>query len=144
MGVAPGGLIKQCILEDEYSAASWDSAHTITFNVQILNSEVFRQVAGMDPPETPVDAKTYSGLGLPFYKIYNEQSSVKGNFGDIQSVKQTENSKGSNASKGNRPSDDEPPYKNPTVILNPKGQVMGFRPVSELENELTVMNCVLF
>lgn len=72
MGVAPGGLIKQCILEDEYSAASWDSAHTITFNVQILNSEVFRQVAGMDPPETPVDAKTYSGLGLPFYKIYNE------------------------------------------------------------------------
>ncbi|KAI9843843.1 MAG: hypothetical protein M1830_007678, partial [Pleopsidium flavum] len=110
----------------------------------ILNSEVFRQVTGTDPPETPIDARTYAGLGLPFYKIYNEQSSVKGNFGPIKAVKQMETSKGSNVSNGQRSSDDEPSYENPTVILNPEGQKMGFRPVSELEKGLTELNYVQF
>lgn len=95
MDTMVGGLIKQCILEDDNCVSSWDRERTITFNVQIVNSEVFRQVTRMDPPETPVDAKAYASLGLPFHEIYIEQSSVKGEFGDIQSVKQLDKSEGS-------------------------------------------------
>ncbi|MCJ1300904.1 hypothetical protein MMC08_003703 [Hypocenomyce scalaris] len=41
-GIAPGGVIKQCILEDPYVAESWDTDCTITFNFQILKSAMFR------------------------------------------------------------------------------------------------------
>jgi len=40
--------------------------------------------------------------------------------------------------------DDEPTYNNPIVLLNPKGVKVGFRPVSELESELSSMNAVRF
>ena len=93
MGVAPGGLIKQCILEDENPASIWEPDHTICFNVQILNSNVFCQVTGMDPPKTPISAATYAVEGLPFFQIYNETSNVEGDFGELKSVKQIDNNK---------------------------------------------------
>lgn len=38
----------------------------------------------------------------------------------------------------------QPPYKNPIILLNPNGMKMDFRPVSELEKELSSMNAVQF
>ncbi|KAL8641273.1 MAG: hypothetical protein Q9228_001892 [Teloschistes exilis] len=87
LGVAAGGLIKQCIINDTYKADTWDRDSTIRFNVQILNSSVFRQVTGMDPPEIPALAATYASEGLPFFDIYNETSDIQGNFEDVKSVK---------------------------------------------------------
>jgi len=40
--------------------------------------------------------------------------------------------------------EDEPTYNNPIVVLNSKGVKVGFRPVSELESELSSMNAVRF
>ncbi len=87
LGVAPGGLIKQCIVEDTYPAAIWERDRTICFNVQILNSDMFQRVTGKAPPATPVSAKTYANAGLPFYEIYGETSTVKGDFNGIKSVR---------------------------------------------------------
>jgi len=40
--------------------------------------------------------------------------------------------------------DDEPAYKISTMIRNPKRVKLGFRPVSELESELSSMNAARF
>lgn len=135
-------MIKQCILRDTNSASIWERERTICFNVQVLNSEAFRQVTGIDPPETPISAALYASQGLPFYKIYNETSDIKGNFPDIESVKSLDKAKAGDERR--RQEQDEPSYKNPIVLLNPNGVSMKFRPVSELEKELSSMNAVQF
>ena len=92
-GIVPGGLIKQCIMEDKSPASVWEREHAICFNVQFLNSGAFRQVTGIDPPETPISAATYASQGLPLLKIYNETSTVKGDFDDVASVKALDKAK---------------------------------------------------
>ncbi len=101
MGVAPGGLIKQCILEDTHPASIWERDRTVCFNVQILNSEMFQQVTGKAPPSTPISAKTYADQGLPLYKIYGETSTIKGDFDGIKSVKELDKVKNKNGKREN-------------------------------------------
>ena len=101
MGVAPGGLIKQCILDDTNPAEIWERDRTICFNVQILNSDMFQQVTGKAPPSTPISAKTYADQGLPFYKIYGETSSIKGDFNGVKSVKELDKLKNKNGKREN-------------------------------------------
>ena len=158
MGVAPGGLIKQCILEDTNPASIWERDYTVCFNVQILNSEMFQQVTGKVPPTTPISAKTYADKGLPFYKIYGETSIIKGDFTGIKSVNGLDKIKNENAKRENdeqcdlksnkKPKvfsildedGDEQPLQNPIILLNPTGSAMGiFTPVSELMEELSRM-----
>ena len=141
MGIAAGGLIKQCILEDPNPAICWDHERTIIFNVQILDANGFRQITGMDPPESPITAATYSKHGLPFYKIFDEKSSVVGDFGELKSIKQLEKAEGT---KRKRPVEDEPSYKNPLVVLNPDGSRRPFRAVSELREDLQKLRSVQF
>ena len=103
LGVAPGGLIKQCILEDTNPATIWERDRTVSFNVQILNSDMFQQITGKPPPSTPISAKTYRNHGLPFIKIYGEKSTIKGDFDGIKSVKQLDkitNNNGKREHKG--------------------------------------------
>lgn len=151
MGIAPGGFIKQCILKDENEACIWEPQNTICFNVQILNSEVFRQVTGIDPPETPITAKTYTDLGLPYFSIYIETSAIKGDFDGIISVKAIDKAKAkataghANGKRKQRREDtDEPALTNPVVLLNSSGIKIGFCTVSELEKELSSINAVQF
>lgn len=141
MGIAPGGLIKQTIVKDSYAADSWDRERTIIFNVQILNSDSFHRVTGMPPPETPISAKTYSDLGLAFYKLYEEASSIKGTFEDLKSVKTMDKIQGQGGKEG---AQDEPSHPNPIIVLNPACARLPFRPVSELEEEMRKMRGVQF
>ena len=144
LSVAPGGLIKQCILEDHFPADSWDSQATVFFNVQILNSKLFRSVTGLAPPKSPISAKTYADLGLPYYKIWDETSSVKGDFEGIKSVKAMDRMKAAQAKNefltamgfGKDEEEERNPPTQSVVLLKPNGRYLGFRPVSELEREI--------
>jgi hypothetical protein len=41
----------------------------------------------MEPPESPITARTYAQHGLPYYVIYNEKpSGIKGDFSGVKSV----------------------------------------------------------
>ena len=166
LGVAPGGLIKQCILEDTNPATIWERDRTVCFNVQILNSDMFRQVTGKPPPSTPVSAKTYRDHGLPFYKIYGEQSTMHGDFDGIKSVKGLDKIKNENGKRGNEgdgaakankqakgssvgadeddADEDEQPLENPIILLNSDGSAMGkFVPDEDeqpLENPTILLN----
>ena len=111
LGVAPGGLIKQCILEDTNPVTIWERDRTVSFNVQILNSDMFQQVTGKPPPSTPMSAKTYRDHGLPFFKIYGEKSTIKGDFNGIKSVKQLDEVKNKNGKREHEEDDAPKPSK---------------------------------
>ena len=95
----------------------------------------------MDPPETPISAATYAEEGLPFYKIYNEVASdVKGDFEGVNAVKAIDKAKDKASRKRGREEHEEPPYKNPIIILNLDGASIKFRPVAELEKKILSKN----
>ncbi|KPI38448.1 Ubiquitin-60S ribosomal protein L40 [Cyphellophora attinorum] len=86
MALAAGGKIKQSISPDYSEAKDWDVENTMTFNVQILSTPAFEAITGRKAPPTPITAETYHRHGFPFFKLYEEQSQVFGNFGAVKSV----------------------------------------------------------
>ncbi|KAL8870891.1 MAG: hypothetical protein Q9198_007529, partial [Flavoplaca austrocitrina] len=147
LGIAPGGLIKQRIVEDPYPESIWEIERAISFNVQILNSQLFQQVTGMPTPATPISAQTYASRGLPFFDIYNETSTVEGDFKGIKSVgaidtelspmdSEANDSDGSHTLVGT----EKLTAQNPVILLNPDGTRLDFKPVSVLKAELKRLN----
>ena len=142
MGIAAGGLIKQCILPDNNPASIWDTDRSIGFNVQILNSDLFHRVTGMNPPDTPISAATYAEQGFPFFQIWNETSNIKGDFKTVKSIKTIDD--GKKTKKGEEVAEEEVPFAGPIITLDPEGGRMRFIPVSEMEENLTKMRHVNF
>lgn len=144
LGIAPGGLIKQTIVADPYASDSWEPERSISFNVQILNSELFHQVTGQAPPPTPITAQTYADHGLPFFKLYEEKSGIEGDFKGVKSVKAMDNAK--DVTKNGQSLDaDEPATYNPVIVLNPDGATKaGFKPVAVMTEELRKLNLAQF
>ena len=144
LGIAPGGLIKQTVVADPYTSDSWEPERSISFNVQILNSELFHQVTGQAPPPTPITAQTYAKHGLPFFKLYEENSGIEGDFKDTKSVKAIDNSKDI-TKRGEGLEADEPAISNPVIVLNPdRALKAGFKPVAVMTEELRKLNLAYF
>ncbi|KAL8749266.1 MAG: hypothetical protein Q9184_006875 [Pyrenodesmia sp. 2 TL-2023] len=145
LGIAAGGLIKQCVIEDEYPESIWDIDRALFFNVQILNSHHFEHVTGRAPPATPISAQTYASSGLPFFEIFNETSRVEGDFKDVKSVVAIDQGK---AGKEMNPDDmaDEKPVTTPVVLLNQDGTNRGcrFKPVNVMKAELRAVTHAQF
>jgi hypothetical protein len=64
--------MRQKIYPDPYGLDAWDQDHYGRILVHILNSAQFRKVTGVEPPPTPIDAKTYTEHGLPWFNLYDE------------------------------------------------------------------------
>ncbi len=62
-------------MPDNSTKESWDANRTVTFNVQILNSQAFRTVTGFHAPSTPISAQTYADVGQPYFSVYGEEHS---------------------------------------------------------------------
>ncbi len=70
MGLAPGGLMRQEIYEDECGFDAWDrSIHSRCF-VHILNSVQLVHLTGCEPPGKPLTAQDYTARGLPWFDYY--------------------------------------------------------------------------
>jgi hypothetical protein len=54
--------------------------NTVMFNVQLINAAVFKNLTSIDPPSTPITAKTYAEKGYPFFALYEEPSGISGDF----------------------------------------------------------------
>ncbi|PGH00853.1 hypothetical protein AJ80_09105 [Polytolypa hystricis UAMH7299] len=153
MGIAAGGKIRQSIHRDLSMPGFWDNSSTTTFNVQLLNSEVFQQITGLPAPRMPIDANTYAAAGLPFYNLTEAKSDVKGNFDSVKSLSEISGAKKETEEK-NPPSlllSDPPLYKYPsnwqeyTVLGHgPSGRTYAFRSVWELEEELSQSHAATF
>jgi hypothetical protein len=72
MGLAAGGKIKQKIYLDPYGLPTWDLEKSGLALVYIVNSEQYTRLTGREPPLTPISARTYIELGLPWFDLYDE------------------------------------------------------------------------
>lgn len=86
MAVAAGGKIRQVIHRDHSDATTWRRDATVVFNVQLVNSRCFTAITGTPAPKTPISAMTYKQCGFPFFKLYEEETQVFGNFGGVKSA----------------------------------------------------------
>jgi hypothetical protein len=137
MGVAPGGLIRQTIIRDEFPPTIWEPSCGIIFNVQILNSAVFRLVTGIDPPSTPVTAEEYAKHGYPYFEIFDEKpSGIKGDLFGVKSVNEMDFEGEPSMEKTKAVAEVIKSTSNPVMLLDENGQQIGFRSLSDLEKSV--------
>jgi hypothetical protein len=72
MGLAPGGLMRQEIYEDEYGFDAWDTSNPSRCFVHILNSTQWEASTGKPVPGEPPSAQQYSMAGLPWFDYYDD------------------------------------------------------------------------
>lgn len=73
MGIGAGGVMQQKIYPDPYDFAVWDPCHYGRVCVHIVNSLQFRDLVERDPPLPPIDARTYTHYGFPWFALYEEE-----------------------------------------------------------------------
>lgn len=78
MGLAPGGLMRQKIYEDDYGIDAWDMENGYRCFVHLVNSEQYRAVTGHKPPHKPFTAKAYTNAGLPWFDYYSDGKALPG------------------------------------------------------------------
>lgn len=72
MGLGAGGQMRQALYPDPYGVRTWNRAAAGTLEVHILNAAQFSLVTGEEMPPTPISAKTYTDLGLPWFELYDD------------------------------------------------------------------------
>jgi hypothetical protein len=87
MGIAAGGKMKQKIYPDPYGIDTWDEGNYGRVFVHIINSVAFKAVTGLEPPPTPISAKTYAKYGLPWYDLYDEDKGDLSPSGELKKIK---------------------------------------------------------
>ena len=70
MGLAPGGLMRQEIYEDEYGIDAWDTSTSSRCFVHIVNSVQLLHLTGCQPPSKPPTAQDYTRARLPWFDCY--------------------------------------------------------------------------
>lgn len=71
--VGAGAKIRQNIITDTVDPWRWDTRRAKLLNIQIVNSQQFRTLAGgLPPPPSPISYQTYLQLGIPFWHTKDE------------------------------------------------------------------------
>ncbi|MCP4379316.1 MAG: hypothetical protein GY794_24490 [bacterium] len=78
MGLAPGGLMRQKIYEDEYGITAWDLENGFRCFVHLANSKQYQTITGGQPPHKPPTSKDYTAAGLPWFDYYSDKQSLPG------------------------------------------------------------------
>jgi hypothetical protein len=78
MGLAPGGLMRQKIYEDEYGIDAWDQENSYRCFVHLANSEQYQLITSHQPPHKPANARDYSQAGLPWFDYYDDSKALPG------------------------------------------------------------------
>ena len=97
MGLAAGGRMKQKIYPDPHGMDTWDENNFGRVYVHIVNSMLYRELTGKEPPPTPVTAKTYAQYGFPWYDLYDDKMgdiSAPDELKQVKSVKEMDQEKG--------------------------------------------------
>ncbi len=110
MGLAAGGRMRQKIYPDRYGLDTWDTANFGRVYVHILNSMMFREITGMEPPPTPVSARQYTEAGLPWFDLYDED---KGDIPPSKVLQKVKSVRKMDQSKGFAPQQNDGPTEVP-------------------------------
>jgi hypothetical protein len=136
MAVAPGGLIKQTIVEDFVSPENWDLPNAVLFNVNLINAGIFEKVTGVKPPPTPITAETYAAYNYPFFELYEEPTGILGSSNDIKSVAERDKAMGNMSVH-------EAEEKLDFRVVKLADLKPNFVPVSEMKDRLESSNVVV-
>ncbi len=97
MGIAAGGKMKQKIYEDPHGIDTWDEDNYRRVYVHIVNSMMYREITGSEPPNTPVTAQTYAQHNFPWYDLYDENMSeikASSELSQVKTIKEMDIEKG--------------------------------------------------
>jgi hypothetical protein len=97
MGLGASGKMKQKIYPDPHGIDTWDARNYGRVYVHIVNSMMYREITGKEPPQTPVTAPQYTANGLPWFDLYDEHMgdiAAPENLQNVQSVKDMDAEKG--------------------------------------------------
>jgi len=97
MGLAAGGKMNQKIYPDPHGLDTWDQNKFGRIYVHIVNSLMYREITGQEPPATPVTAKLYTQYGLPWFDLYDDQMgdiSAPADLKKVKTVKEMDKEKG--------------------------------------------------
>ncbi|MGA9119014.1 MAG: hypothetical protein WB699_06575, partial [Bacteroidota bacterium] len=89
-----------------YGIESWDSNNFGRVYVHIVNSVVFREITGLQPPPTPVTARSYTAAGLPWFDLFDKETDdlpPAAGFGTIQTIKQMDGNHGFTGQQDDQP-----------------------------------------
>lgn len=87
MGLSAGGRMKQKVYRDRHGIDSWDQERAGRVFVHIVNSELWREITGEQPPASPVTAKEYERHGFPWFDLYDEGAPALGATDTLEAVK---------------------------------------------------------
>ena len=97
MGLGAGGKMRQKIYPDPHGIETWDAANYGRVYVHIVNSMLYREITGEEPPPTPITAKLYAQHGYPWFDLYDEKKSdiaAPENLKNVKSIKEMDAEKG--------------------------------------------------
>jgi hypothetical protein len=97
MGLGAGGTMRQAIYPDPHGIRTWDSDNHGEIVVHIVDSAAYAQITGQPAPPTPIDARTYTEHGYPWYALYDERHgdiSPSDALADVKSVSTLDKQKG--------------------------------------------------
>ena len=115
MGLGAGGRMEQKIYPDPHGIDTWSRSETSRVFVHIVNTELWREITGERPPETPVTAKEYARHGLPWFSLYDESAPAHSGTKTLRKVKSIRELDGE---RSDRPlQDDEPVEPGPVKKL---------------------------
>jgi len=108
MGIGAGGKMKQKIYPDPHGVDTWDENDYDRVYVHIVNSMMYREITGLEPPATPVTAETYAKHNLPWFNVYDETMSdiaPSPELSQVKSIKEMDAEKGFVAQQDDDPVD---------------------------------------
>lgn len=97
MGLGAGGKMKQKIYPDPHGIDTWDGENFGRVYVHIVNSMMYREITGQEPPPTPVTAHTYTQHGYPWFDLYDDHLGdidAPDTLSGVKSVKEMDEQKG--------------------------------------------------
>lgn len=103
MGLGAGGAMMQKIYPDPYGIEVWDQDNYGRVFIHIINNAEFFAITGLEPPPTPIDAKTYTEHGLPWFELYDE---AKGDVPPSERLAQAKTISARDAERGDAARDD--------------------------------------
>jgi hypothetical protein len=72
LGLGAGGTMRQKVYPDPHGIDTWDVEAFGEVFVHIVNVAQYEAITGRAAPPTPIDAKTYTELGFPWFELYDE------------------------------------------------------------------------
>jgi hypothetical protein len=87
MGLGQGGAMHQKVYPDPHGIDTWDVDGSGRMFIHIVNSEMYEQITGEKPPKSPINAQTYSQMGYPWYKLWEDEMGDVGPSTTLKNVK---------------------------------------------------------